>query len=317
MGTAAVGAPSCGLIAAAVTHTAKGYTAGMCLAAGLAVLLGSAFLVGSHRIDLVAGARSSASCVRLGLPGLPQAAALLALDAGLRRVVLEGQGPDELAVYGLAAATGGLLWTLVRSAGLAWGPEIYAYSDTEVGQVVPRQVGLFVAIATVGAGAGIAVAPVATAFLVPSGYPTADFTQVVAVLSLSGVVGVPFMALFQLCYRNHLTIALPLTTVPVVALVVAVAWVLRSYLPVELVAAGQPLTLLVVTLGLWRIVRRRTGVSVGPRVWWPAAGAATAVVTLVALVDDSPFVSAALGAGLALVAIMWARHGQTASRDRV
>jgi O-antigen/teichoic acid export membrane protein len=316
MGTAAVGAPSCGLVAAAVTHTAEGYTEGMCVAAGLAVLLGSVFLVGGHRSELVAGARSTASCIRLGLPGLPQAAALLALDAGLRRVVLEGQGPDELTVYGLAAATGGLLWTLVRSAGLAWGPEIYSYSDTEVEQVVRKQVRLFVAIATVGAGAAIAVAPVATAFLVPSGYPTRDFTQVVAVLSLSGVVGVPFMALFQLCYRNHLTTALPLTTVPAAALVVAVAWVLRSHLPVELVAAGQPLTLLVVTLGLWRIVRRRTGVSVGPRAWWPAAGAATAVVTLVAVVDDSPAVSAALGAGLALLAVTWARQGRPAGHDR-
>ncbi|MGS0683828.1 hypothetical protein ACVBEQ_01525 [Nakamurella sp. GG22] len=291
MAVSAAGTPIFGLVGAALAGSAEGYTAGMCCAASIAALIGAIYLTGRTRIEWKASAAVAIFSVRLGLPGLPQAAALLLLDAGLRRATLEGHGYQAVAIYGLASVTGGLLWTVVRSAGLAWGPEIYSYKDDAVEPVVREQVRLFVAVATILAGLGVVLAPVASSLLLPESYPTGDFVPLVAVFLTTGVVGVPFMALLQLCYRGRLTAMLPLVTIPAVAIILATVWLLRSELPVELIGFGQPLTIGLISVGLWVAVRRRTDASIDPTLWLIPAGCVSGVAVAVALSGSTAIAS--------------------------
>jgi O-antigen/teichoic acid export membrane protein len=190
---ATVGAQGAGLLTAVLgSRTAGsfmvGYLAVLSVAGVLAIVLPG--IDSSHVRDLPLLRRA----LHLGLPTVPHALAMYLLVAGDRIIIEHRLGSVEVARYQVAYLVGALGITLAGSVNNAWSPVVYGAVDERRWMVLAHTEAALTRLAGFVA-AGLAVAaPFLLALLAPASYNRADLVPVVAVVALTVLPYVDYLA---------------------------------------------------------------------------------------------------------------------------
>ena len=196
---AALASPILGLVLVFMwERTATAYLVGTAIA--LAAVVGPGLLlVRRGRIagvpgDGVTGNQLVRSGLRVGLPTVPHLVALLALEAGLRRVVAATSGLAAVAGFSVAVVLGSLVWTMLKAFSAAWAPIVYRAEDEHVEALMLRLTRALLTLALLGQVALDWAAPLLSKLFLPASYADQPVVAVVLIVSLCSVPATVFSA---------------------------------------------------------------------------------------------------------------------------
>ncbi len=243
---AAVVSPVLGLVLVfAWERTATAYLVGT--AVSLAAVVGPGLFVvhrgRTAREDRSPADRSTArelvrAGLRLGLPTVPHLVALLALEAGLRRVVAATSGLAAVAGFSVAVVLGSLVWTMLKAFSAAWAPIVYRAEDEHVEALMLRLTKALLTLALLGQVALDWAAPLLARLFLPPSYAALPVVDVVLIVSLCSVPATVFSAQIVALLHRQRSGTLAVLTPSAVLLSVAAAVPLAHWFGEQGVAAA-------------------------------------------------------------------------------
>jgi O-antigen/teichoic acid export membrane protein len=202
-GVAAIGAQLLALIALmTIEANPVYYLAGLGLGTLLASFVGVAAvspLIPRSPIRLLRAA------LRYGVPTIPHGLALFLLAAGDRIVIERLLGLADVGRYQVAYLVGAVGIALAAAFNNAWAPMIYASSDSDRPRLLARTSSVAFRLACLSAGLISLAAPLGLWIFAPAEYSTLELTPVSAIVGLSVIPYVAYLAGVHVVFHHGKT----------------------------------------------------------------------------------------------------------------
>jgi O-antigen/teichoic acid export membrane protein len=267
-----------GIAILAVTDSgATGYFAGLASMQAVAALVG---------LGAVAEARTRAyrddvrQALALGAPTVVHSLALYALAAGDRGVIERLEGLAAVGRYQVAYALGALVLSLLYAINFAWSPIVYGAPEERRWQTLADTRDPLFGVAALAISAVAIGAPVALAIAAPSSYSPEELTPVTAIVALSGIPMVAYLAHAHAIIWHGRTGVLAFATPTSAALNIGLNIALIPPLGLEGAAVATAVSYTALALLTLPFARRMTGLRAPGRPALIAVSGAGAVVAV-------------------------------------
>jgi O-antigen/teichoic acid export membrane protein len=301
-----VGAHAVALVATAlVDRTSTVYLAGYLV--GAVVTAAATMVIAPPLLPWrVPGAMAEG--LRIALPVLPHAAAILVLFSADPLIVTALLGVTDAGRYQVAMMLGMATLALLNGINNAWAPAIMSADAEDRWAFLARTVRPILMVGAVGSLGLALIAPIAVRVLAPSEFGHGDLAEVAQIISLCALPQAIYLGASAVLFNEKRTTLLAVSTPIAVGIYVVVAVVLVGQLGLLGMALAKLIGFVVLAVATLVVGRRAAHVPWRPARWLPVVGLTAGCVfalRFVPVTATALWVQAACAAALGAVFLTW------------